>query len=232
MLNQDDLCLVRRALAPIICRPVHNHMLRHSFTSRLGEPAPVYSSSQEVLRHPQITTTTMCAHRGASRGKARCRRAGRWSCRFLLRSASAKRAWQTANSGWRSSWLGQSGASRATWSLAMCQYRSPPCRMHPRSRRGWISQHRSFTPKRTSARLWVICLGSVHADGNVTVDRFVPIDRSPVHEYNPKTVLCESVGVLPLARVGRSHRFERRQPSCCGIGLPAAFRVRVWQLTL
>jgi len=54
--------LVRRAVAPIIGRPVHPHMLRHSFASRLRENGADLQLIQEALGHANINTTTMYAH--------------------------------------------------------------------------------------------------------------------------------------------------------------------------
>jgi site-specific recombinase XerD len=54
--------LVRRAVAPIIGRPVAPHMLRHSFASRLRENGADLQLIQEALGHANINTTTMYAH--------------------------------------------------------------------------------------------------------------------------------------------------------------------------
>ena len=50
------------AVVPIIGRPVHPHMLRHSFASRLRENGADLQLIQEALGHANINTTTMYAH--------------------------------------------------------------------------------------------------------------------------------------------------------------------------
>ncbi len=62
LLGRTIFSLVRRAVAPIIGRPVHPHMLRHSFASRLRENGADLQLIQEALGHASITTTTMYAH--------------------------------------------------------------------------------------------------------------------------------------------------------------------------
>jgi site-specific recombinase XerD len=54
--------LVRRAVAPIVGRPVAPHMLRHSFASHLRENGADLQLIQEALGHANINTTTMYAH--------------------------------------------------------------------------------------------------------------------------------------------------------------------------
>jgi integrase/recombinase XerD len=62
LLSRAVFHLVKRAVAPIIGRPVHPHMLRHSFASRLRENGADLQDIQEALGHANITTTTMYAH--------------------------------------------------------------------------------------------------------------------------------------------------------------------------
>jgi site-specific recombinase XerD len=50
------------AVVPIIGRPVHPHMLRHSFASHLREEGADLQRTQEALGHANINPTTMCAH--------------------------------------------------------------------------------------------------------------------------------------------------------------------------
>jgi len=54
--------LVRAALTPLIGRPVHPHMLRHSFATRLRSNGADLQLIQEALGHASIVTTTMYAH--------------------------------------------------------------------------------------------------------------------------------------------------------------------------
>jgi len=49
-------------VVPVIGRPVHPHMLRHSFASRLRENGAGLQVIQEALGHANINTTTMYAH--------------------------------------------------------------------------------------------------------------------------------------------------------------------------
>jgi site-specific recombinase XerD len=53
---------IRRLCDEILNRPVHPHMLRHSFASRLRENGADLQDMQEALGHAAITTTTMYAH--------------------------------------------------------------------------------------------------------------------------------------------------------------------------
>jgi len=53
---------IRRLCDEVLNRPVHPHMLRHSFASRLRENGADLQDIQEALGHAVITTTTMYAH--------------------------------------------------------------------------------------------------------------------------------------------------------------------------
>jgi site-specific recombinase XerD len=46
----------------LVGRPVHPHMLRHSFASRLRAKGADLQLIQEILGHESINTTTMYAH--------------------------------------------------------------------------------------------------------------------------------------------------------------------------
>src|SRR5882724_425121 len=54
--------LVRRAVSPIIGRPIHPHMLRHSFAHRLYEKGGDLLLIKDTLGHENITTTTIYTH--------------------------------------------------------------------------------------------------------------------------------------------------------------------------
>ena len=54
--------VVRVACSAIVGRPVHPHMLRHSFASRLRAKGADLQLIQEILGHESINTTTMYAH--------------------------------------------------------------------------------------------------------------------------------------------------------------------------
>jgi site-specific recombinase XerD len=62
LLTKTIFALVRRAVAPIVGRPVAPHMLRHSFASHLRENGADLQLIQEALGHANINTTTMYAH--------------------------------------------------------------------------------------------------------------------------------------------------------------------------
>ncbi len=61
---------IRRRLEPILGRPVHPHVLRHSFASRLREHGAGLELIQEALGHASITTTVIYSHITDAKRKA------------------------------------------------------------------------------------------------------------------------------------------------------------------
>ncbi len=70
LLTRSLFHLVRRRLTPILGRPVHPHMLRHSFASRLRENGADLVLIQEAVGHANIQTTTIYAHLTTNKRKA------------------------------------------------------------------------------------------------------------------------------------------------------------------
>ena len=54
--------LCRRKLSALVGRPIHPHVLRHSFASRLRENGVDLQLIQEALGHSRIEKTTIYAH--------------------------------------------------------------------------------------------------------------------------------------------------------------------------
>lgn len=70
LLTRSIFLLIRRRLTAIVGRPVHPHMLRHSFASRLRENGADLVLIQEALGHASITTTTIYAHLTSAKRRA------------------------------------------------------------------------------------------------------------------------------------------------------------------
>lgn len=62
ILTRSLFWTIRRRLTPILLRPEHPHMLRHSFATRLRERGGDLQLIQEALGHEDIRTTTIYAH--------------------------------------------------------------------------------------------------------------------------------------------------------------------------
>jgi integrase len=62
LLTRTIFQVIRHKVSPIVGRPVHPHMLRHSFASRLRENGAPLELIQEALGHANISTTLIYAH--------------------------------------------------------------------------------------------------------------------------------------------------------------------------
>jgi len=62
--------IVRERLSALLGRPIHPHMLRHSFASRLRENGADLQLIQEALGHEDLSTTTIYAHVSTKKQRA------------------------------------------------------------------------------------------------------------------------------------------------------------------
>lgn len=70
LLTRSIFAIVRGRVSVILGRPIHPHMLRHSFASRLREKDADLQIIQEALGHADIKTTTMYAHISTAKRRA------------------------------------------------------------------------------------------------------------------------------------------------------------------
>jgi integrase/recombinase XerC len=59
--------IMRTIVSPLVGRPCHPHMLRHSFATRLREHGAPLELVQEALGHANLATTLQYAHLSSAR---------------------------------------------------------------------------------------------------------------------------------------------------------------------
>ena len=70
LLTRSICYTLQRQVSPVVGRPVHPHMLRHSFASRLRENGAPLEIIMEALGHSDISTTLIYAHVSTKKTRA------------------------------------------------------------------------------------------------------------------------------------------------------------------
>jgi site-specific recombinase XerD len=70
LLTRSIHWILKKQISPIVGRPVHPHMLRHSFASRLRENGAPLELIQQALGHESISTTLIYAHVSTKKQRA------------------------------------------------------------------------------------------------------------------------------------------------------------------
>jgi site-specific recombinase XerD len=68
--SRSVYALIRTKVSPLVGRPIHPHMLRHSYASRLRENGAPLELIGESLGHEQISTTMIYAHISSKKQRA------------------------------------------------------------------------------------------------------------------------------------------------------------------
>lgn len=69
LLTRSMYWILKHQVSPIVGKPVHPHMLRHSFASRLRENGAPLELIQDALGHANISTTLIYAHLSTAKSR-------------------------------------------------------------------------------------------------------------------------------------------------------------------